>query len=794
MANFENIAINSFDLGLVTNLSAVDADKTSFRTFKNVEPLQPGLLSALSGSGTAQIRVAGTLTNVPALPSSFTQEVAFMFHITLPGETDVIVIFGSKSSRDRFYVWPNISSLGAIETTGGSKISNSAINWFELTEAEFFTATNVTDAGTGKNWTIASLSNGASSDYYNHWYLWNNTQGYFDYITDHTNTAIVTKFGNASAADNDVLVLMRFPVFLKAATVSPYYSIDTLPTFAKHGENLVIHTGAHSQNSGPDLWLGYIGNGASSPQGYLDDNDFDFNGWHFDAAQPWLVEAQNSVSSVGVTGSSTDPIPYSGSGTDYFNVVVSGLYDGTEESNLQSFADNAKTPSFGKPGTGSITAADEHFSVILRVLSMTGLSRQSQHASGSNFPTVWSRRIKKLSLYITAAETVDVSTGKWREKSEYFFIKEIDIDDSGWAAGAGSSFLLTTTITGSEYKTAQAYPFSTVNGYVSTRIGANAKFEANAGGRNFIAPIYDSSKKLFRALYSPSERVSPDVFPITNRIDVLHHGIYEIVGIIEQFGRILIFGRERFVAVDVIQNEGQISEALQKVGCVAPLALKNLEGLVFFPSERQMFEIYDGSQIQETPAERLRDIWSATTRARQEAAFAGVHRDRREYWIAFNDADNVQRVFIFSLKFQVFYEYDSSATYIGFMEGTDGNMFALTSSGIVELVSSSPTESLAITVKSQIFNTSRAQYRRLSTAYLSPSTFSIALLDEDQVSDLQTKETKLFLAQASLQDSDNVPISFETERAAWQLSRAASTDTSFKVDSVTLSRRPLKDR
>lgn len=792
MANFDELQVKDFGLGLVSNISAVDADKASFRVFKNVAPIQPGLMNALAGSGTAQARVGGTLTNVPALPSGLVQETGFMFHITQPSETDVIVIFGAKSSRDRFYCWPNITSAGAIETAGGSKVSDAAISWLELTEAEFFTTTVVTDAGTGKNWTITGLSNAASSDYYNHWYLWNQTQSYFDYVLDHTNTALVTKFGSATAANNDVIVLMRFPVFKKAATVSPYYQVDDLPVFAKHGENLVIHTGAHNLNSGPDLWLGYIGNGTSG-QGYFDDTDLTFNGWHFDASQPWLLKDSDVISGIVATGASTDPLPYSGSGSDFFNVDLNGLYDSIQESNLQTFADNALTPSFGKPNAVEITAATQHATISLAINIRTDQLRQSQHATGSGYPTLWSRRIKKLSFYIAPAETVNYATGDFREKSEYFFVKELDINDASFSLSAGQ-YVADVTIKGSEYKTAQAYPFSTVNGYISTRIGANTRFEVQAGGRNFIAPIYDSSKKLWRALFSPSERVSPDVYPITNRIDVLHQGIYEIVGIIEQFGRLLIFGRERFVAVDVVQNEGQVSEAYQKIGCKASRALKNIEGLVLFPSERQLFEIFDGNQLQETPAERIRDIWNATTKARQEAAFAGIHRDRREYWISFNDADNAQRIFIFSLKFNVFFEYDSSAVYVDFVEGVDGNMFGLTASTFVELVSSAPTESLAITVKSQTFDDMPAQYRRLKVAYLSPSALTVDILDEDRISALQTVDSKLFLAQDNLQESDSVPISLNTQRCAWQLTRPASTDATFKVDSITLSRRPLKDR
>lgn len=110
MANYEELVINSGHLGLVTNISAVDADKQSFREFKNLQANSPGLLSALPGAGIAQLLVQGISTDIPAFPSGFMAERSYVFHLTTPNPvlqgSDVIVLFGSKNGRDRFLCGP----------------------------------------------------------------------------------------------------------------------------------------------------------------------------------------------------------------------------------------------------------------------------------------------------------------------------------------------------------------------------------------------------------------------------------------------------------------------------------------------------------------------------------------------------------------------------------------------------------------------------------------------------------------------------------------------------------------
>ncbi len=790
MSNFDELAVKSFSLGLVSNVSAADADKTSFRQFKNFQASLPGIGSALPGAGTAQLRVEGTLTNIPALPSGFTLEGdPFIFqNATVGTGSDCIVIFGSKGGRDRFYVWPDITTAGAWSANTGTKVSNSSINWLELTEAEATTITTVNNPGTGTNLTISGLSNNTSSSYYIRWYIWNQTQSYFDYILTHTNTTITTKFGSAAATNGDTIILMRFPVFKKASTVTPYYLIDSLPYFAKHGENIVIHTGTHNINSGPDLWLGYIGNGTTA-QGFFDDNDLDFNGWHFDHANPWYLRPTDLFSPAGAPtqiGASDDPLPYDGSGIDYFIVDITGLYDGIQESRIY----------FDSTGGGvlnaiGISAATQHMQVVLAVNLRTDLQRQSDYASGTSFPTLWSRRIKKIRLYATRAEVLASGGATFRPTESYHFVKEIDIDDASWSLSSGQ-FEFTTTIKGTDWAAGQQFPFEAVNGYELQKVGANGDFEAYVAGRAFVAPVYDDTKKLHRALFTPirqSGESAPEVLPVRSRIDVLHAGIVKIVAVAEQNGKLVVLGREKLIVGTVTgTNAGTLEESFHKTGCIAARTVKNIENLLFFSSQEKMFEIFDGNRLaEESPAERIQDIWNGLTVAEKEAAFAGVHRDRREYWIAFSDS-GVQRIFAYSLKYGIIFEYDSDSTYIGFAEGVDGQLYGATSSTVVELVAGTPTESLAITLESQVFNHDPAQYRRLRMSYLSPSAIQVAVIDDDEISALREKESLLFLSQSVITEVDK-NISMDTARAAWKLTRSASTDTSMQIDSIVLARR-----
>lgn len=785
MANFQELQVKDFGLGLVTNPSATDASKNSFRVFTNLDFTRPGLATAMPGSGTAQLLVDGVATSLPALPSGFTLQNGVICHLpatTSHDKTDYIVLFGTKSSRQRFYVWPNPPVSGAFTAWDTS-------SWVELTEAEATVITAVTDT---THYTIGGLANAATVDYYDNWLIWNNTCSTYDLISGHAVGGVMTTLlGTASVAINDVVVVMRHPIFKKESTVTPQYSVDTLPTYSLRADKLVIHTGVHNINSGSDLLLQFI-----DQRGFFNDFISHFH-WHFDHAQPWEVrKAKYSADTINnITTPTTeddasavvDPIPES----TYYVIHHSFVYDGVEESNIYSDANDLFNGNHIAVGT----SGNRRFKNVVKLDIRSHFERTSPYTDGSSYGTFFSKRITAMRVYLAQA-TAGTGSSTYRLITPLFFVKEIDINSSSWSFNAGTRrFEITYALYGRDWNEGQKYPFSLVNGYEISKAGANANFEVQVGGRCFVAPVFDDTQKLYRALFTPirfSGENGPEVLPVINRIDTYHHGVSEITGMVEQYDRLLIFGNNQLLVASVTgENKGQINEAYQKVGCVAHRTVKNLQGTVFFLSERYV-ELFDGNKVIEPPAapfERIRDIFDGFTVAQKQAAFAGVQRNRREYWISIGG-----RIFIYSLLFDAIKEYVSSATYVDFIEGgSDGKLYGLTASGIVELVSSSPTEALTISLKSQVFNTTEASYRRARVSYKSTATLVFYPIDEEEPSALQELDPAIFLAQNELTEVDQ-SIGMQTNKASFRLTRESSTDMTLQIDSVTLARTPKSDK
>ena len=811
MPQYEELPIGDFSLGLVTSPSAVESAKNSFKVFKNLEGKRPGLAVPFPGAGTAQLRVEGTLTDIPAIPSGLTLEGdPFIFHTVTPGSgSDVIVIFGSKGGRDRFYIWPSITTAGAWSTDTGTKVSGSYISWLELTEAVATTISSVTSSAVLGDTIVLAAATGldeATNDYHKHWYAMvfqsNGTYRGSTYI--HTWTAATrtaqTVFGVSPSA-NDIIVLMRFPIFRKISTLTTHYQIDSLPSFSQHGQNVVIHTGAHAIDDGPDLWLGYIDRtyfGSASGASNLD-----FKGWHFDHAQPWEIKkSKTAMNTWTAVSPSDDPLP--ASDTIYYIGHHNPVYDGIEEANIYyDAADLFNQYSYIANNDGDKEFRNDDFMLNWA----EDFDRNSQYAAGSNFNSILSRRVTKLRVYLAKAEAIS-GTSSFRPTSSFYFVKEIDIDDSSWVRdGASGEFEIDYTVYGRDWFEGQKFPFSAVNGYEISKTGANTIREAQVGTRVFIGPVYDDTKKTSRVLFCPlrlSGESAPEVFPASLRVDTIHQGIYEIVALAEQFGRLVILGSDSLaVAIVSGENRGEVVESFSKVGCVAARTARNLEGLLFFSSQQKLFEIFNGNKVLNNedfggrlhPAERIQDIWESLTVTQKQASFAGVHRDRREYWIHIDDGSILGRTFVYSLNYDNLKEYvPASNVYIGFGDGANGELFAITASGVVGLASGSPTEEIAITLQTQTFNTTFAHYRRLRMNYKSPTGFVATPIDDGLAATaLRERESVLFLAQTDYGDNDQ-EVSMETSRFVLRLTRSASNDTTAEIESIGIARVPKRER
>lgn len=781
------VTIPSAGGGLATNVSAVDSQKNTFRDLRNIREVKPGVWQHIDGnSSSPQVRVGGTLTNIPALPSGFTLERMFVYRKTTPSASDVVVIFGTKSSRDRFFVWPTITA-GAWVTNTGSKVSNASINWLELTEAE---AVTVNVVGSTTIYTLTGLSNGSSSGYYNGWWLYNNNRATFDYIIGSCGSGssaangVQGKFGITSTTTGDNVVLMRFPIFQKSASVTPYYQIDDLPFFVQHGEYLTIHTGAHDINSGPDLKLGFVGSGATS-QGFFDDNDLDYNGWHFDFSHPFSVDTHVPISTITSAASTDDPIPWTSS-TDYYLRHATVL-----------FADNNESRVYFDPTGGgisafiSIAAADRHIAVAYEVEIWRDYRHRSDYSVPSVDPLVWSRFITKIRLYIAKGELLVAAGSFARPTTDWFFVKETDIDDAGWST-SGTMYTFSTTVKGTEWKAGQEFPFSAVQGFEAQKTGANAKFEAKVAGRSIIGPIFDDSLKSWRCLFSPirlSGETSPDHFPPEFRIDVLHKGIYDIAFIIEQFGRLVLFDRDSTVICEVSgENKGLVQEQFQGIGCKAYRTVKNIGGILYLASDQSPLERFDGTRYQEPSVGfRIKDIWDALTNAQKEAAFAGYHKASKTYVIKMGS-----RIFLYDTRLDQWSEYETALTYVDFAEGVDGQLYAATSSAIYELFADTPTESLACTAEAQVFDGTRQHVKRLRLQYKSNVAIKAWGIDDTEPTTLREKQKVVFLPQANMTDADEA-LSFETPRASVKFQTVASTDPGLEIEQIGFAVKPKRN-
>lgn len=814
MPQYDEIRIGDFGLGLVTNPSAVDTEKTSFKTFKNFEGSRPGIGTPFPGAGTPQLRVGGVLTNIPALPAGFTAEGdPFVFHMTAPGDgSDVIVVFGNKDGLDRFYCWPDITTAGTWATGSGSRISGAYISWLELTEAVRTTVVSVSvSAILGDTMVLAAASGLDTSldNYYKHWYamVFDPAGTYRGSTYIHTWTAAtrtaqtvfgVSPTGHVTPGLADIIVLMRFPVFKRLELLTPHFQVDGLPTFAQHGDNIVIHTGVHALDDGPDLWLGYINKtyfGSASGASNLD-----FMGWHFDHAHPWEIKKSKTMNNWTTPVETVDAIPAATYYVGHHNMV----YDGIEESNIYYDANDTFT---GNHAIANVGGGRRFQNDDFMLNWAEDFDRESQYDMGSNYQSILSRRVTKLRVYLAPATAV-TGTSAFRPTTSLYLVKEIDIDDATWTRDVVSGeFEIDYTVYGRDWAAGQQFPFFAVNGYDVAKIGANGISEAQVAGHVFVGPVYDDSKKLHRVLFTPirlSGENAPDVLPVSLRIDVSHQGIYEIVALAEQFGRLDILGKSSLVVATVSgENKGEIIETFQRVGCVAQRTVKNLEGILFFSSEQRIFEMFNGNKILNNddfggklhPAERIQDIWNSLTAAQREASFAGVQRNRREYWIHISDGSSLGRIFIYSLAYDSIKEYaPASNVYLGFADGVNGELYAATASSIVELAAKTPTETLAIDLLTQTFNTMQADYRRLRMNYKSPVTFVATPIDDELIDDtLREKEPVLFLAQSDYADIDRA-IGLKTSRFALRLSRVASNDTTAEVETIGIGRSPKRER
>lgn len=763
MANINEIRVEDFSTGLITDWSSTDQPIGSATTAENVDLTSAGKLKKSRGTKSF---------GLPTIPTGLTVEAFHEFHITIPESKDITVIFGSVSSRDRFYISPWYDDLTQTWNT---------TTWLELTEA-LITTISVKNSNTSYD-LAAATGLGATDDYHNKWYV-----AFFDSVTPTTvqsedyvltytasNRRIITKYGSAGTAANFKVLLMRFPVFKdNGQTLTPHYTVDSLPTFTQHGEHLYIYTGLHTIDSGPDLWLGFIGT-ASARQGYFNDNDLDFRGFHFEQANPFQLP-DGWISSTADANETENPLPYTDA-NDRWIFKASWLLDGFQEGAL--FYDETS------PFTYSVSLADSTTKKTVNV-SVPFMSYYRYDlwptTAITNFHGALSRRIKRVLFYVARGRA---GTPNTRPVTPFFMWKDMDIDHADWT-GTGP-YTVTLSLSGIEWDFAQKYPFEINTGHVIEKTGANAKQGLQAGGFYVTGPIYADQEYKDTFIIAPlsgtlvGKNTMPNVIPLSLWVRCREQGIYEIVTMAELNGRLLVFGSNTMAIVELIESTiltGRIVEQFQKRGIISDRGVQVIDGRAYYCGRESIYA-FDGNQVTDI-GDRIKNDWNNISLANRQACFTGFNRRLKQFFIKAGST-----LFVYSTEQNNWKTETLDKTWTFFGTGVDGEFLGTDGTDIFQLDATGYTVSRALHWKSKHFNSARIKPRRFRASYKGSDLITARIYDEEKSSSIPV-ETVLLLPETT-EKHINVPVSFESTRISIDLQSASSTNDDTEIDYISLA-------
>lgn len=790
MGVFENINLVGSSEGLVLNGSAVDAPANSFQILQNADVKRPGLVTNLRGSRAGQISVAGTLRDIPSFPSGITPHKMFIREMITPSVSDIAILYGQDgSSNDKLYVWPSPDTAGAWQHALGSASAGTYIQWLDLTEKE--TATIATVGSTTVTFSSA-LDNESITDYYKNFILIDTTTSQCTFVTASAGSVLTIKYPLTGAAASDSVALVRFPIFKEDSSFTPHFSVDNQnPFFVKNGDETVIHTGAHDpDNTGFDLHLSYV-----NDVSIFADSDLDYKGFWFDINLPFKPSnfVADKLQSFSVGTASTDnkgAFPYS-TGSEYYVIDFTAIFENDNESNL-FYAKDGTSAQYTPTNTATISNSDSYIDDLKIGLDFRNRNyRLSDHIEPSPaFTSVngfWSRRIKKLRVWLARAEQEDPVINRFRPFGDYFLVREIDIDDTAWSFNNSTQeYEYTIDVEGHDWNNGQAFPYETVAGYRPSKVYATADQAAVVAGRSIIAPIYDDSYKGFRALFSPrrlSGETSSQVYPIINRVDAYADGIPKITAVAELDGRIVLADKNELIFASV---DGIVEVISKQKGILSNNCHETVRKILFFCSYDSMLEAYDGINFADpSPGWKLQDVWDSLTQAQKEAVFTGYYKEREEIWVKAGS-----RIFIYSIRLNNWKEYVSNTTYTQFLRGQNEKLYGLTNSSILELVSGNATESLTFKIKPSLFGYDWKHFKRLQLAYKSDTTLVGRQYDEENVSDALKQAISvplIFIPKKEFGSSDSQSLSFRTHRGSIELESNYSGTQDIEIDNIRVA-------
>lgn len=777
MGDFNKIAIRDFQLGLFTDPDSKDLAPGAASQAQNCDLSSFGKLKKSRGAKAMTLNS----TSLPAYPSGFVDDGFKVFHNTEISDKDVIVVSGTQAGRRRFYITPWYD---------GSWHQDS---WLELTEVLSATVAS-TASSTSLVLTTPDLQSAAISstdDYYNKWYIhvWDVSGGAslgWSLVKDYVGSTrtITLKYALTSMAAGDIVTLSRFPVFAYStgATLNPHFTVDSQPQFAEHGERIYIYTGNnHKPENGPDLWLGFLNRQNANSSGYFNDADLDFVGWHFDHLHLFKPNSGSSGTgwNVGISeqAESNDPLLWQ-SDIPYYIFAATTLYDGFQESNFY-FSEGT---TFDDRVT--LTDASRKARISLSILPMLFSAKQSEWASSaSNAPPVLSRRIERLLIYAARAGGNSLTP---RAKTPFFMVKDLPIDSASWA-GSGP-YTQTLDITLKEWDFGQKRELSLNLGHDIERISAVAKQGLQVGGNWVSGPYYANNKYPDAVLVAPISSFvvggtsMPAIMAKSLSVQTREAGIYEIVALIEQQGRLLIFGKNTFAVALIQSRDSQIIEQFQKRGLASKNGVQVLNNVVYYAGVDSLYA-YDGSAVRDI-GDRIKSDWSSISLAHREACFTGVSQRLKQFYVLAGST-----LFVWNVLQQNWKTETLDFTWTSFGAGVSGELFGSNGSALYQLDASSYTSSRALSWKSHRINTMRVRPRRFRMSYQTSDLLTIKLYDAS----LSTSVPRQTLYAPSTMKKLNVPVSFESNEVLIEVASASSTNDDLEISEIELAHRSLEE-
>lgn len=771
MANINEIRIEDFSAGLITDYSSTDQPEVSGTTVENCDLTSVGKLKKSRGT-----KSFGS----PTIPTGMTVEAFYEFHITIPESKDITVIFGSVSSRDRFYISPWYDDSDQTWNT---------TTWLELTEAVL---TTIATKASNTDYTLTATTGISSTDdYHNKWYvgIFSSADSFRgnDYVLDYTGSTrrLQTKYGVAGTVVGDKVLLMRFPVFKNVSSaLTPHYQIDSLPTFTQHGEHLYIYTGSHALDSGTDLWLGFIGT-SSARQGYLNDNDLDFRGLHFESSVVFRPNDSGFITSATPAAETENPLPWTAS-TDRWFFKTTFLLDGFQETVL-FYTD--QMPFFQ---TYDLGAANKKFTIALSLSFKTAYPRSDfwlysyllSVSLATGLCPILSRRVQRVLFYAARGQA---GTPDNRPTTPFFMWKDISIDDSNWTLAAGVYDYTGISFTGIEWDFAQKFPYEVNTGHSLEVLGANAKQGLQAGGFYVTGPIYADQEYKDTFVIAPlsgtlvGKNTMPNVIPLSLWVRCREQGIYEIITMAELAGRLLVFGANTMAVVELVESTiltGRIVEQFQKRGIISDRGVQVIDGRAYYCGRESIYA-FDGSQVVDI-GDRIKSDWNSISLANRQACFTGFNRRLKQFFIKAGST-----LFVYSTQQNNWKTETLDKTWTFFGVGVDGEFLGTDGTDIFQLDATGYTVSRALHWKSKHFDSNRIKPRRFRASYKGSDLITARIYDEEKSSSVPV-ETILLLPE-TIEKHVNIPVSFESTRISIDLQSASSTNDDTEIDYISLA-------